>query len=178
MIKKASWLVLLLCVFGCSGEDDQGVHRAGKRVGETLTEFAQGVGSGIDNKLEEKVELTEPVAALGLESTVAKADGYDDSGKKLLTVYLIASRSVNQWLMAKAMNREGQEVGRTTVEVIMEADDAKYVTFAFDPGVDMQNVEKYELHIGKPQPSPQPESDGAGATGKQEETAEEVDEDL
>jgi hypothetical protein len=155
MCRRAVLLAVLLLLTGCE-KGDQSVHQAGQRVGETLTDFTKGVGSGVDNRLDVPVELGEEVVKLGLRTTVAKSDGLENAGKKSLTVYFISSEAVNTWLQAKALNKEGVEVGRSTVEVDLAADDAKYVTFEFDPEMDAQRVTKYLVGIGKPVP-PKPE---------------------
>ncbi len=155
MCRRAVLLAVFLLVTGCE-KGDQSVHQAGQRVGETLTDFAKGVGSGVDNRLDVPVELSEEVVKLGLRTTVAKSDGLEDVGRKSLTVYFIASQAAKTWLQAKALNTEGAEVGRSTVECDLAADDAKYVTFVFDPEMDAQRVTKYLIGIGKPVP-PKPQ---------------------
>ena len=86
--------------------------KRGEQVGETITDFAKGVGRGVDNSLEVAVELTEPVSELGLRTTVAKTGGgVGGMDKKTLTVYFIASRPVKTRLLARALNADDDEVG-------------------------------------------------------------------
>ena len=151
-------LVLLL---GCGGQDDRGAHQAGQGVGETVIDFAKGVGKGVDNRLKLSVELNEEVANLGLQATVAKDSGFDDEGCKTVAVYFIASRPVTACLRAKALNSDGDEIGRATIDIELTADDAKYVTFAFDSEMDTQLVAKYVVEVGtaKPKESKPPAND-------------------
>lgn len=169
MTRQAVVLPVVLWLAGCGGADDRSVHRAGQRVGESLTEFAKGVGSGVDRQLEVPVELSEEVAQLGLQTTVAKGSGLDGRGEKSISVYFIAGQPVKTWLLTKALNAEGQEVGRSTVELELDADEAKYVTFAFDAEMDSQRVGKYVVGIGKPAPAkqeePAKEPDAGGLDG-------------
>lgn len=151
MARQAVLLSVLLFLTGC-GQESPSFRDAGQRVGESLTDFAKGVGSGVDNRLEVPVELTEQVSKLGLKTTVAKSSGFNEDGQKTVTVYFIAGQPVKAWLLAKALNAENQEVGRSAVEVELSTDDAKYVIFGFDREMDVQRVVKYVVEIGKAVP--------------------------
>jgi hypothetical protein len=109
-----------------------------------MADFASGVGGGVDKQLAVTVELSEELSSLGLSKTVSKA------ALKELNVYLIAAKPVKGTLLAKALNKEGQEIGRATAEVEFAADDAKYVPFRFDVEMDSQLVDKYTISFKKP----------------------------
>ena len=58
-----SWKMMLglaVCVVlsGCSGENKPDIGGAGKLIGQNVTEFAQGVGTGVDQQLQVVVELS------------------------------------------------------------------------------------------------------------------------
>jgi len=154
MVRHALLLFVIVLLVGCD-KDPDGFRRAGQRVGESVTDFAKGVGTGVDSKLEVPVELAEPVSSLGLRITVAKTSGIGEAGPKKVTVYLLSSKPVKEWLRAKAINAAGAEIGRATTQVELAAEDAKYVTFAFDQELDTQSVVKYVVEIGKAVP-PEP----------------------
>ncbi|NLE58227.1 MAG: hypothetical protein GX616_07700 [Planctomycetes bacterium] len=151
-------LVSIVCFAGCKGEDESVANKAGTKVGEALTDFASGVGKGIDKQLAVNVELAPALAELGVSKTVAKSTVLDapssspagsDSERKGITVYLVATHPLKSRLIARAMNKEGQEVGRSDTEVDFAADDAKYVTFGFPNEMDTQLVERYVIDIKK-----------------------------
>jgi hypothetical protein len=135
----------LLIAIGCGGERGH-AKKAGQAVGETVTDFTRGVGSGIDKRLEVNVELSEKLTGLGVSKTVAKSAGIDDH-KKGVTVYLMSQTPVTGSLVARALNDEGAEIGRSVVDIELGADDAKYVTFRFDPEMDSQLVERYLIDV-------------------------------
>lgn len=139
----AAFALIVAASFGCG---DGHAKKAGQAVGETITDFAQGVGSGIDKRLEVDVELSPEVVDLGLSKTVAKSAGMDGK-KKGITVYLLSQKPVTGSLIAKALNGEGAEIGRSVVEVEFAADDAKYVTFHFGNEIDSQLVERYLIDV-------------------------------
>lgn len=153
---------MLLIAAGCS-DGESGARKVGRAVGETVTDFAHGVGTGVDKRLEVEVELAPSVAEFGLQKTVSKSAGSED-GRRGITVYLMASQPAAVSLVAKALNAEDQEIGRSTVDVEFTADDAKYVTFRFDAEMDSQLVRKYV--IGAKPASEQPASPQDAAPGE------------
>ena len=170
MIRQAVLLLpTLVLLTGCGGRDDRSAHQAGQSVAETVTDFAKGIGKGIDNQLKLSIELDERVSSLGLRTTVAKESGFDDEGNKTIAVYFIASRAVDTPLLAKAFNADGDEIGRSAINLELSADDAKYVTFAFDSEMDTQLVDKYVVEVGRsapPESKPPAQDPAAGDTGE------------
>ena len=149
MIHRILVAATLIGLTGC-GSQQGGVQRLGQKVGETATDFASGVGQGVDGRMEVPVELSEDVAGLGLRKTVAKSLGISPSNRKGITVYFISDKPLDARLVAKAFNAAGEELGRSAVEVEFAADDAKYVTFEFDAQMDAQLVEKYVIETRPP----------------------------
>jgi len=142
----------LILLVGCSdpaapGAKQQSIAKqAGSKVGEAVTDFAAGVGAGVDTQLKVPVELSPALVAAGLSFTVAKSEGLDSDE---IVIYLIAKQALTAKLIAKAVDAQGDEVGRTKADVNFDADDAKYVTFKFDSYVDSKLVTKYVLELGK-----------------------------
>jgi len=150
---RLSVLVVVAAVLldGCGrkGEKDESLaKKAGAKVGETLTEFASGVGTGVDTKMLVPVELSQALLDKGVSKTVAKSLGID-RGRRGFSVYLIAKDKLSGSLLAKAFNNTGDEIGRSKAEVSFEADDAKYVSFTFDSEMDSALVAKYVIDLGR-----------------------------
>jgi hypothetical protein len=144
-------VVLLWVAAGCGKSDESLAKRTGSRVGETLTDFASGVGKGVDQQMAVNVELSKAIADQGVSKTIAKSGGISPPNIKTkgISVYLIASKRFKSKLIAKALTKDGQEIGRSTADVDLAADDAKYVTFQFDPEMDTQLVDKYVIDVKK-----------------------------
>jgi hypothetical protein len=136
----------VVLVVGCGKKDESLAKKAGGKVGEVLTDFAAGVGKGVDKQMLVNVELTPAVTQAGITKTVAKslAMGASTNG---FTVYLVAGRALKGQLVAKALNKEDQEVGRAVVAVEFAAEDAKYVTFVFSREMDSLLVAKYVVDV-------------------------------
>ena len=147
MNKSITTLSLLAALLiGCGKKGDHIADKAGDAVGQHLTEFTKGIGKGIDKKMMVDVAIKPEVYALGLTNTFAKSLGLDEH-KKGFTVYFIASQSLSNTLVVRAFNAEGLEIGRTKKQIVMEKDDAKYVTFEFDSQMDSQMVKQYAIGL-------------------------------
>jgi hypothetical protein len=138
--------ILTAMLIGCGKQGDTLADKAGDAVGQHLTEFTKGIGKGIDKQMLVDVAVKPEVYALGLTNTFAKSLGLDEH-KKGFTVYFIASQSVSNTLVVRAFNADGLEIGRTKQQIVMEKDDAKYVTFEFDSQMDSQLVKQYGIGL-------------------------------
>jgi hypothetical protein len=133
-------------LLGCGKEDDSLAKKTGEKVGQQLTDFTKGIGKGIDQQMMVQVSLSPQVQALGLTNTIAKSHGLG-SRTNGISIYLIASHSVSNTLIARALTAEGVEVGRSRKLLVMQKDDATYVTFDFESQMDMAIVKKYEIGL-------------------------------
>ena len=147
-MKTISALIFVLVVCGCGKRDESLVKTAGSKVGETVTDFASGVGKGVDKQRMVQVKLSEDVAKQGLSKTVAKSQSLGSKASGI-AVYFITKSPFKGKLVARAMNKEGQEIGRSVVDVEFSADDAKYVSFPFPEEMDGQLVQEYLVDVKK-----------------------------
>lgn len=137
-------LVAALLV-GCDKKEDSLAKRVGEAIGQQATDFTTGVGKGIDQKMMVQVSLTPHVLVLGLTNTIAKSLGLGTTNG--ISVYFIASQSVSNTLVARALNGDGVEVGRSRRPVVMQKDDAAYINFSFDDQMDTAMVKRYEIGL-------------------------------
>ena len=145
-VASLCWIVLTVSLLGCSNPKQSGAESLGESIGKNVTEFAQGIGTGVDAQLKIKIELAPTLEQSGISYTVAKQDSVlVDSKKKTIAVYFLSTKEFQGTLIAKAFNAEGLEIGRASVEVNFKADDAQYVTFAFPSEMDRQLVEVYRI---------------------------------
>ena len=147
-VNSLSAVLVLLAALACDKKRNETVvKQAGSKVGEALTEFASGVSKGVDTKMVVAVELTPAVTAKGLSRTVAKSLGMD--GDKGFSTYIVSKAPFRGTLVARALGGSGEEIGRARQGVSFEKDDAKYVTFKFQPEMDTGLVAKYVIDLGK-----------------------------
>ncbi len=114
------------------------------KVGEALSGLAASVK---DEPL--KVELSEAAIAKGLKMTITKRAAFANPSEKGITVYIISSKSVGGQLLVKAFDKAGQEIGRASAELELNADDARYFTFKFSPEMDFQSADKFLVDVRK-----------------------------
>jgi hypothetical protein len=132
-------------LIGCGKKDDSIAKKVGEMVGQQATDFTKGVGKGIDQKMMIQVSLTPKVQLLGLTNTIAKSLGPGSTNG--ISIYFIASQSISNTLVARALNVDGIEVGRAKKSVVMQKDDASYVTFNFEDQMDSGMVKRYEIGL-------------------------------
>lgn len=132
-------------IVGCRKKEDSIAKRVGEVLGQQATDFTKGVGKGIDQQMMVQVSLTLQAQVLGLTNTIAKSLGIGSTNG--ISIYFIASQSVSNILVARALNANGVEVGRAKKLVVMQKDDATYVTFNFEDQMDTAMVKRYEIGL-------------------------------
>ena len=136
--------IVAALLVGC-GKKDSIAKKVGEVIGQQATDFTKGVGKGIDQKMMIQVSLTPQVQMLGLTNTIAKSLGV--GSKNGISIYFIASQSVSNTLVARALDAGGVEVSRARKMVVMQKDDASYVTFNFEEQMDTGMVKRYEIGL-------------------------------
>jgi hypothetical protein len=136
--------ILVFTLAGCGDGDESIANKAGDSVGQALTDFAGGMGKGIDKQMIIKVELSSKLQEKGLSVSVSKQDSLIE---KTIVLYFIAARDFEGILLAKGLNKGGQEIGRATTEVNLKQDEAEYTYFKFHKEMDSQLVDHYVVDI-------------------------------
>lgn len=152
-MRKLVWglvFVLTCTVFltGCENIEGEQVKNIGTKIGETVSNFFSGVGKGIKKEINVKVELAQEISDQGLTITSTKVEEKKDD-RKNLSVYFISGNNFQGNLLAKALDEEGEEIGRATVSVNLAKDDAQYVVFSFPKEMELSLVQKYIIELKK-----------------------------
>lgn len=138
-------LIAFVSLPGCSGNSKPDAGAMGKVIGQNVTEFAQGVGTGVDAQLQVAIELSPELTQAGLSHTIAKQKTSLDDPQKAISIYLLSAQALNCTLIAKAYNADNQEIGRAASDVTFSQDDAQYISFTFPPDMDRQTVKVYKI---------------------------------
>ncbi len=64
-------------------------------------------------------------------------------------IYLTSENEVSGELLAKALNAQGQEIGRSKQLLALQKDDAKLISFTFDSNLELEQVSKYMIDFRK-----------------------------
>jgi len=106
-------------------------------VGETATEFFDGVSEGVDKTLECKIKLSDSLLNNGLKTGVYNIGKQNHSNNNKLTLYLIFDASFNKEVVAKAYHKSGLEIGRAKATIQGQKGDARYFDFVFNEQTDI-----------------------------------------
>ncbi len=110
-------------------EGKSAIESATKGVGELV----KGANSGITESLNVSSVVSEPTFEANFEDCKAEKKYSSDTDKeKKVNIYLIAKKDFKGKLMMKAFNEDKKEIGRSSIEVTIKKDEAKYVDFSFD----------------------------------------------
>lgn len=154
-------LIMSLVVFcGCGIKEKakKATNKAGQVVGEGASSFFSGVGEGVDKTITDyDVRLSPELKELGLSTTIAKRVSIN--GKQALSFYILNKSPVSGRLRLKMFSDKGDEIGRSTAQIIFEADDARYVKFALDKEIPLMMVQYVELDLKLETPQQTPGGD-------------------
>ena len=134
------FLLVLLLLTSCNriaNKTKEGINKGGEVVGETATEFFEGVSEGVDKTLECDVKLSKHLTSIGLKTGVYNVNSGTNGNNNQLTLYLIFNNDINEKIVAKAYNKNGLEIGRAKTTINGNAGDAGYYDFEFDTRTDI-----------------------------------------
>ena len=130
-----SFLVVLMLLGSCgrvSEKAKETINRGGETVGKTAAEFFEGVSEGIDKTLQCELSLSESLTDNGLRTGKFTIENAESGRNNRLTIYLIFDKDFKLPITAKALDKNGLEVGRAKIDVEGKADEASYFDFVFD----------------------------------------------
>jgi hypothetical protein len=132
-------LFTLLSCERIKNKTQETINAGGEAVGQSATEFAEGISEGIDKTLEAKVKLSPSLLDNGL--TTGKFEITDNplgGNDNLLTLYLIFDKDFDGILRVKVFDKNGLETGRAKLEVKGIKGDANYFDFTFGERVEIE----------------------------------------
>jgi len=128
---------LIMCLtYSCErikNKTQETINKGGEVVGETATEFFEGVSEGIDRTLECEILLSEALKEKGLATGKYSIESNNQGGENnQLTLYIIFNKDFKDSLFVKAFDKNGLEIGRTNMTIERKAGEAGYYDFVFD----------------------------------------------
>lgn len=123
-------------------EGKDAAESASKGVGEVV----KGVNSGITESLSEAPVILEPEFAANFDECRAEKIYASETDKtKKVSIYLIAKNDFKGKIILKALDKNKKEIGRSSMNVSISKDDAKYVDFVFDPRTPLMKAEYFSI---------------------------------
>ncbi|MBL7765885.1 MAG: hypothetical protein JNJ58_07325 [Chitinophagaceae bacterium] len=118
------------------------VNKTGEVVAKTGSEFADGVAKGVEKTFQHEVEVSAPLQQAGLRTGKISVHGTDSTTDNIVSAYFIFDKNFEQEIVARILNTEGQEYGRSRVKIKANQKDATYVDFIFDPRTEIERKGK------------------------------------
>ena len=110
-----SIIFLLVSCNRIANKTKESINKSGEVVGETATEFFEGITEGVDKTLECEILLSEQLKNKGLKTGAYNIDAQLINNNNKLTLYLIFNQNFSKELVAKAYNKNGLEIGRANL---------------------------------------------------------------
>ncbi|WP_296384272.1 hypothetical protein [Winogradskyella sp.] len=132
--------IIFLLISSCNriaNKTKEGINKGGEVVGETATEFFEGVSEGVDKTLECEILLSKKLKNSGLNTGAYDIESVNNGNNNKLTLYIIFNNDFNKTVMAKAYNKNKLEIGRARTTIIGKKGDAGYFNFEFDKRTDI-----------------------------------------
>jgi hypothetical protein len=130
-------LTVLMSCNSITNKAKEGLNKGGEVVGESATEFFDGVSEGVDKTLDCEIILSKELLNKGLEKGAYGIESQPIGNNNKLILYLIFNQDFSKDILAKAYNKKGEEIGRTKVLVEGKAGAAAYFDFEFDKRTDI-----------------------------------------
>lgn len=125
--------LLLLSCEGTKQDAKAIINESGKAVGQTASEFVDGVSEGVEKTLERDLLISPELQKKGIATgKVVIADDNAGNSNNVLSIYVIFNKDFKGKMTAKVVDKTGKESGRLTQETAAKAGEARYIDFTFD----------------------------------------------
>jgi hypothetical protein len=143
-------LALALVVFSCNKVKEttkNTINQGGEIVGQTATNFIDGVSKGVDKTLNCKITLSKELVSKGLKTGVFSIDkdSVESKNNNKIILYLVFEKDFNATIKAKVFNENNLESGRTTIKINGKSGEAGYFNISFDPRTNIESKSKIIL---------------------------------
>lgn len=148
MVIRVMAVVLAVMLFSCNkirNKTKETINQGGEAVGETATEFIEGVGTGIEKTLSLTIEVSDTLAKQGLRTGKYYVNSSENGVEHILNLYVIFDQDLKKNIIVKAFDKDGLEMGRVTSEIQGKKNDAVYVELKFDPHTNLENKGKITI---------------------------------
>ncbi|HEY8402252.1 MAG TPA: hypothetical protein VIK89_13380 [Cytophagaceae bacterium] len=122
------------------------INKSGETIGQTATEFFEGISEGVDKTLQCEITLSEELKSKGLKTGKFSIQNDTSGGtNNLLVLYIIFEKDFKGTISAKAFDKNGLEIGRSKIEVENKAGEASYYDFLFDKRTYIESKSKISI---------------------------------
>ena len=115
------------------------LEKSGEALKNTANKAADQFNDLVDRNLNATMEVSEELKAKGLSTGKFYIEEGANKKDNKLVVYFIAEKDFSGDVKFKVVNKDGQELGRTTVKLNKKAGDAGYEDVVFDERTDIES---------------------------------------
>ena len=140
-MKKLILPLALLLILSCNDVKEKAkdtINKGGEAVGETATEFIEGVTEGVDRTLNSKVVLSGALKDQGLTTGKFYIESDSLGRDNKLVIYIITEKDFTGRLTVKVIDKKGLETGRQSLKLNRKAGEAAYHDIIFDDRTDIE----------------------------------------
>jgi hypothetical protein len=121
------------------------LHKGGEVVGKAGSEVVDGLTEGVEESFSNLIEVSPSIKAKGLQTGQIKVSGTNSSTDNIVSVYMVFNKSYAGSITAKAIDKNGLEFGRTTLQLSGDSGQARFVDFIFDKRTNLDRKDKVVL---------------------------------
>ena len=120
---------------------------ASASVSEGVGEVVKGTNSGLDKSLNTAHVIPVDSAAFAKVLSIGRTEKFfsENEKTKRVTIYLISNKPYKGKLKLKAFDANKTEIGRSTVDVVLQEDDAQYFDFKFDSRIPLLQADYFMI---------------------------------
>ena len=148
MKSPVHFLITAFCALTISScqKAKETINKGGEAVGETATEFIEGVSEGVDRTLECKISLSEKRINEGIKTGKFYIEDEGNSKDNKLVIYIITEKALNDTLTFTVKDKKGVEFGCEKLVLNTKAGDASYYDVIFDARTDIEAKSTIEIY--------------------------------
>jgi len=115
------------------------LEKGGEALKKGASKAADGLGDLVNRNMGCKLEVSEDLKAEGISTGKFYIEEGANNKDNKLVVYFISDKDFNGDVKFKVVNKDGQELGRTSVKLNKKAGDAGYEDIVFDERTDIES---------------------------------------
>lgn len=138
---RTALLLGLFLVIGCGRVKDEArdaLNKGGELAGSAAGEVLEGVTTGVEETWSVDVTLSDALKARGLALGQVQVQAGEEGRDNRVVVYCSATTAISDTLQARAFDKEGKEMGRAAVPVVLAAGGADHLVLQFQSLTDLE----------------------------------------
>lgn len=138
--------IALSIIFSCGRvqkEAKNAINKSGEFIGESSSEFVDGISSGVDKKFKCEFHFKDESKFSGIEIGKYEILNGKSGHDNVLSLYMIFNKAFADTMNVKLYDKENLEYGRTMVFVSGKKDEANYVDIEFEDRISIESISSF-----------------------------------